>query len=173
MGAFFYAGLGIWQFNASLFLKDVFKWGPEFIGGVFVLIGICDILSRVIILPQMLKRYNEQTVGVIGLIGLATGLGLVFLSSINPSIFLIIGAVSFIVLGEGLFDPSYSARLSISVDASKQGLLQGTNQSLQALYRVIIPVGAAAIYIYSHGAVFAIATFFMLCGLLLFIKLKK
>jgi DHA1 family tetracycline resistance protein-like MFS transporter len=172
MGAFFYVGLNIWQFNASIFLKDVFLWGPSLIGGVFVLVGICDILSRVIVLPQLLKRWSEQTVGVIGLCGLALGLGLLFLSAYIPSIFIIIAAVACIVLGEGLFDPSYNARLSLSVDESKQGLLQGTNQSLQALYRVIVPLGAAAIYTYSHSAVFGIAALLMLCGLILFIKLK-
>jgi DHA1 family tetracycline resistance protein-like MFS transporter len=173
MGAFFYIGLNIWQFNASIFFKDVFKWGPSFIGGIFVLVGVCDILSRVIILPQLLKRSSEQTVGMIGLCGLVVGLALIFLSAYIPSVFLIIGAVACIVLGEGLFDPSYNARLSVSVDENKQGLLQGTNQSLQAVYHVIVPLGAAAIYTYSHGAVFGIAAVLMVCGLVMFIKLKK
>jgi DHA1 family tetracycline resistance protein-like MFS transporter len=172
MGAFFYIGLNIWQFNASIFFKDVFMWGPSFIGGIFVLVGICDILSRVIILPQLLKRWTEKTVGIIGLCGLVVGLGLIFSSAYFQSVFLIIAAVACIVLGEGLFDPSYNARLSVSVDESKQGLLQGTNQSLQALYHVIVPLGAAAIYTYSHGVVFGIAAVFMLCGLGMFIKLK-
>ncbi|MBS1775981.1 MAG: MFS transporter [Bacteroidetes bacterium] len=173
MGGFFYIGLGIWQFNASIFLKDVFMWGPSFIGGVFVLVGICDILSRVIILPQMLKRWNEQKVGIIGLLGLVLGLGLLFVSAFISSALFIIAAVACIVLGEGLFDPSYNVRLSKSVDESKQGLLQGTNQSLQALYHVIVPIGAAFIYSYSHGAVFGIATLLMIVGLLLFIKLQE
>lgn len=172
MGAFFYVGLNIWQFNASIFLKDVFRWGPTFIGGMFVLVGVCDILSRVIVLPQLLKKFSEQTVGTIGLSGLALGLGLLFLSSYIHSAVLIIGAVACIVLGEGLFDPSYNARLSLSVDESRQGLLQGANQSLQALYHTIVPLGAAAIYTYSHGAVFGIAALFMVFGLILFIKLK-
>ena len=172
MGAFFYVGLGIWQFNASIFLKDVFKWGPKFIGAMFVGIGICDILSRVILLPWFLKISNERTVGMIGLCGLIAGLGLLFASAYYQSIFFIIGAVACIVLGEGLFDPSYNARLSLSVDDSKQGLLQGTNQSLQALYRVIVPLGAAAIYTYSHGAVFGIGALLMAFGLVLFVKLK-
>ncbi|HMG83360.1 MAG TPA: MFS transporter [Ferruginibacter sp.] len=172
MGAFFYVGLGIWQFNASIFLKDVFKWGPKFIGAMFVGIGICDILSRVILLPWLLKISNERTVGIIGLCGLIAGLSLLFASAYYQSIFFIIGAVACIVLGEGLFDPSYNARLSLSVDDSKQGLLQGTNQSLQALYRVIVPLGAAAIYTYSHGAVFGIGALLMAFGLVLFVKLK-
>ncbi|HKC67596.1 MAG TPA: MFS transporter [Bacteroidia bacterium] len=172
MGAFFYVGLNIWQFNASIFFKDVFMWGPSFIGGVFVLVGICDILSRVIVLPRLLKIWSEHTVGIIGLCGLVAGLGLLFLSAYMPSVFIIIAAVACIVLGEGLFDPSYNARLSTSVDENKQGLLQGTNQSLQALYHVIVPVGAAAIYTYSHNAVFGIAALLMAFGLVLFIRLK-
>lgn len=172
MGAFFFVGLNIWQFSASIFLKDVFLWGPSFIGGVFVLVGICDILSRVIVLPQMLKIWRERVVGVIGLLGLLLGLVFLFLSAYVHSVWLIIAAVACIVLGEGLFDPSYNARLSLSVPESKQGLLQGTNQSLQALYHVLVPLGAAAVYAHNHGAVFGIAAFFMLCGLLLFAKLK-
>ena len=172
MGGFFYVGLNIWQFNASIFVKDVFHWGPSFIGGMFVLVGICDILSRVIVLPWLLKRLSEQRVGVIGLCGLAVGLALLFLSSYIQSIYLIGAAVSCIVLGEGLFDPSYNSRLSLSVDESKQGLLQGTNQSLQALYHVLVPLGAAAIYTYSQGVVFAFAAVLMICGLVLFVKLK-
>lgn len=173
MGAFFYVGLNIWQFNASIFFKDVFLWGPSFIGGIFVLVGVCDILSRVILLPQMLKTLPERTVGIIGLFGLATGLGLIFVSAYITSVYFAIAAVACIVLGEGLFDPSYNARLSTSVDESKQGLLQGANQSLQALYRVIVPLGAAAVYTYSHGIVFGIAAVLMLFGLLLFVRLKS
>jgi DHA1 family tetracycline resistance protein-like MFS transporter len=172
IGVFFYVGLNIWQFNTTIYMKDVFEWGPAFIGGSFVLIGICDILSRVIILPQMLKRFGERTVGIIGLCGMAVGLTLIFLTAYNQSIVLIAAAVACIVLGEGLFDPSYNARLSVSVDESKQGLLQGTNQSLQALYHVIVPLGAAAIYTYNHEAVYAIAAGLMLIGLFLFMRLK-
>ena len=172
MGAFFYLGLGIWQFNTSIFLKEIFHWGPHFIGGVFMLVGICDILSRVILLPIMLKRWTEQTVGSIGLIGLSIGLVFLFFSSFQQSIIYVAAAVAFIVLGEGLFDPSYNARLSVSVDESKQGVLQGTNHSLQALYRIIVPLGAAFIYSIHPGAVFALASVLMIFGLGLFSRLK-
>jgi DHA1 family tetracycline resistance protein-like MFS transporter len=172
MGAFFYVGLNIWQFNATIFLKDVFLWGPSFIGGVFVLVGICDILSRVILLPQLLKKWSERMIGIVGLCGLAIGTALLFISSYIPLMVFIIVAIACIVLGEGLFDPSYNARLSLSVDESKQGQLQGANQSLQALYHVLVPLGAALIYTYSHGAVFGIASVLLLFALGMFIRLK-
>ena len=172
MGAFFYVGLYIWQFNSTIFLKDVFFWGPSSIGGVYVLVGICDILSRVILLPQLLKKWSDRTIGIIGLIGLAIGSTFLFISAYLPLMVFIIVAVACIVLGEGLFDPSYNARLSLSVKENQQGQLQGISQSLQSLYRVLVPLGAATIYTYSHGAVFGIAAVLLLFALGMFIKLK-
>ena len=172
MGAFFYTGLYVWQFNTTIFLKDVFLWGPSFIGGVYVVVGICDILSRVILLPQLLKKWNARTIGTIGLIGLAIGLALLFISAYIISLLFIIIAVACIVLGEGLFDPSYNARLSLSVNENKQGQLQGVNQSLQSLYRVLVPLGAAVIYTYSHSAIFGIASVLLCVALFMFIRLK-
>jgi DHA1 family tetracycline resistance protein-like MFS transporter len=160
--------MNIWQFNAAVFLKDVFLWGPTFIGGVFFLVGVCGILSRVILLPRLLKRWSEKTIGSIGLAGLTTGTALIFLSAFFPSPALFLPAVVCIVLGEGLFDPSYNARLSLSVDDGKQSQLQGTN----ALYHMLMPLGAAAVYTYSHGGIFAIASVLFCIGLVLFFQLK-
>ncbi len=172
MGLFFYAGLLIWQFSASIFLKDVFMWGPKLIGGIFVLVGISDILSRVIVLPRALKIWSERTVGIIGLCGMVLGLSLLFVSSYIHAAAFIIAAVACIVLGEGLFDPSYNAQLSLSVEESKQGLLQGSNQSLQSLYRVVVPLAAGALYTYNHSVVFAVGVFLLIIGLLLFARIK-
>lgn len=170
LGLFFYAGLGIYQFNFSVFLKDIFKWGPAFIGSMLTLVGACDIISRALLLPQLLKRYSERSIGIAGLIRLGIGLMLLLLSTSIHSAILVSLAVIFITLGEGLFDPSYNGKLSQSVDESNQGKLQGVNQSLQSAYRVMIPIGAAAIYFYSPGVLYSIATLIMLGALVLFTK---
>ena len=172
MGAFFFVGLIIWQFNTSVYLKDELHWGTSFIGAVFMTVGICDILSRVVLLPLLLKKWSEKTLGAIGLLGLSLGLCCLFLSSYFPSGYLIFSAVALIVLGEGLFDPSYNSQLSNAISDTKQGLLQGTNHSLQALYRVIIPIGAATIYTFNHGIIFAIASIILLVGLFLYLKIS-
>ena len=173
LGAFFSIGLCIYQFNASIFLKDVFAWGPVFIGGILTLVGVCDIVVRVMLLPQLLKKFSERSVGIAGLCGLTIGFGFLYVSAFAASAALFITAVIVIALGEGLFDPSYNSRLSQSVSEDKQGQLQGANQSLQAAYHVIIPLISAAIYIYSHSALFAIAAFLLVWALVLFIKLPS
>jgi len=172
VGGFFYVGLGIYQFNFSIFLKDIFSWGPALIGGIFTLIGACDIISRAVLLPLLLKKFSERNIGIVGLLGLALGLTLIIISTYISSPVLIIAAVMSITLGEGLFDPSYNGRLSRSVDESGQGKLQGVNQSLQSAYRVLVPLVAAAIYSFSPGILYGVATCVVIGALILFSKLQ-
>ncbi|MCB2299495.1 MFS transporter [Clostridium tagluense] len=172
VGGFFYVGLGIYQFNFSIFLKDIFSWGPALIGGIFTIIGACDIISRAVLLPLLLKKFSERNIGIVGLFGLALGLSLIILSVHITSPVFIIAAVMSITLGEGLFDPSYNGRLSKSVDENSQGKLQGVNQSLQSAYRVLVPLVAAAIYSFSPGILYGVATCVMIGSLILFSKLQ-
>ncbi|RXK85761.1 MFS transporter [Filimonas effusa] len=156
-GVLFYTGLEIFQFNFTVFLKDVFKWGPAFIGGILTLAGACDIFSRALLLPFMLKHFSERRIGMIGLLILATGLISVLLSIMLLSVVFVALAVVLILTGEGLFDPTFNSNLSKSVDVSKQGKLHGVNQSLQSCTRVVVPLGAAVIYYYSPALLYAIA----------------
>lgn len=170
LGMLFYAALGIFQFNFTIFLKDIYKWGPAFIGTILTLVGICEILSRAVLLPWLLKNYNERSIGIAGLMGFGIGLGFILMSVFVPSVFLISLAVIFIITGEGLFDPTYNARLSQSIDESKQGKLQGVNQSLQSANNVIMPLVAAAIYFYSPATLYATATAIVIVAVAMFAK---
>ncbi len=170
LGVLFYIGLGIFQFNFVIFLKDIYKWGPALIGALLTLVGVFEILSRAVLLPWLLKRFSDKFIGIAGLIGLATGLGLILLSIYLTSVIIISLAVIFIITGEGLFDPTYNGKLSRSVDENKQGTLQGVNQSLQAANNMLIPLGAATIYFYSPGLLYAIATYIVLVAVMLFGK---
>jgi MFS transporter, DHA1 family, tetracycline resistance protein len=170
LGMLFYAALAIFQFNFTIFLKDIYKWGPAFIGTILTLVGICEILSRAVLLPWLLKNFNERSIGIAGLMGFGIGLGFILMSVFVPSVFLISLAVIFIITGEGLFDPTYNARLSQSIDESKQGKLQGVNQSLQSANNVIIPLVAATIYFYSPATLYATATVIVIVAVAMFAK---
>lgn len=172
LGAFFAIGMGIYQNNMNIFLKDIFHWGPALIGSILTLVGICDIISRAIVLPYMLKKFSERSIGITGLAGVSSGLGLIFVSSFFPHAYLIVASVIFITLGEGLFEPSLNGNLSKSVSDNKQGKLQGVNQSLQSLYRILIPLAAAAIYMYSPAILYVIAMLISLGALLIFTRQK-
>ena len=167
LGILFYAGQGIFQFNFIIFLKDIYKWGPAFIGSMLTLVGIFDIITRALLLPWLLKHFNERSIGIAGLIGLGTGLGLIVVSTLIPSVIIISLAIIFVISGAGLFEPTYNGKLSLSIDETKQGKLQGVNQSLQSANNVIIPLGAAAIYLYSPGILYATAAFIILVAVMI------
>ena len=172
VGAFFSVAIGIYQFNFSVFMKDIYAWGPALIGGMLTIIGACDILSRTILLPLLLKRFSERNVGLAGLGGFGLGLALVLVSIPAHSVLLVGLAVVCITLGEGLFDPAFNSRLSQSVDETSQGKLQGVNQSLQSAYHILVPLGATALYVASPGGLYGIATVFAIGALVLFFRLK-
>ena len=169
-GALFYAAIGIFQFNFTLFLKDIYKWGPAIIGSLLTLVGVSEMLSRALLLPWLLKQFNERSISIAGLIGLGLGLGLILISIYIHSVIVISLAVVFIISGEGLFDPTYVGRLSQSVDESKQGKLQGVNQSLQSANNILVPLGAAAIYFYSPGMLYATAIVIVLAAVMMCAK---
>lgn len=173
IGGLFYASIEIYQFNFSIFAKDVYLWGPALIGWMLTVAGVSDILSRVFLLPALLKRYPEQSIGTAGLIGHCVGLSCLVLSFFFPSIFLVVVAILCITFGEGLFDPLYNAQLSNSASEAEQGKLQGVNQSLQSAYRVIVPILAATIYYFERYLVYIVATLVALSALVLFIKLRS
>lgn len=167
-GVLFYAALGIFQFNFTVFLKDIYKWGPAFIGSLLTIVGACEIISRALLLPWLLKHFNERSIGVAGLIGLGGGLALILASIYVHSAVVISLAVVLIISGEGLFDPTYNGRLSQSIEESKQGKLQGVNQSLQSANNILIPLGAAAIFFYSPSILYAAAAFIVLAAVYMY-----
>ncbi|MGE5682480.1 MAG: MFS transporter [Bacillota bacterium] len=167
-GVLFYAALGIFQFNFTVFLKDIYKWGPAFIGSLLTIVGACEIISRALLLPWLLKHFNERSIGVAGLIGLGGGLALILASIYVHSAVVISLVVVLIISGEGLFDPTYNGRLSQSIEESKQGKLQGVNQSLQSANNILIPLGAAAIFFYSPSILYAAAAFIVLAAVYMY-----
>ncbi|TCD05883.1 MFS transporter [Pedobacter frigidisoli] len=169
-GVLFYAGLGIFQFNFILFLKDLYKWGPAFIGAMLTLVGVFDVSTRALLLPWLLKRFNERSIGIAGLIGLGIGLGLIVASTLIASVMIIALAIIFIISGAGLFEPTYNGKLSQSIDESKQGKLQGVNQSLQSANNVLIPLVTAAIYFYSPAILYATATSIVGMAVIMYLK---
>ena len=168
VGVLFYIGLGVFQFNFVVFLKDVYHWSPAFIGGMLTLVGVCDIVTRALLLPWLLKLSKEESIGIAGLIGLAIGLGCVVASLYFHSVVIVSLATIGIISGTGLFEPIYNGTLSQSIDEAKQGKLQGVNQSLQSANNVLVPLGAAAIYYYSPSVLYAAASVVILLAVLMY-----
>lgn len=165
LGAFFFFGLIFYQTNISVYLKDVFVWGPAQIGLIFALVGLCDIISRAVLLPRLLI-YSERSIIIGGLLLMIGGFILLVLGGSG----LIALSIVLITVGEGLFDPSYNNMLSHSVSEKKQGQLQGVNQGLHSIYEIFGPLAAGFIYLYHPIVVYIITTVLMIATLFYYCK---
>jgi DHA1 family tetracycline resistance protein-like MFS transporter len=169
LGSFFFISLLIYQSNISVFVKDIFAWGPAQIGVLFALVGLCDIISRAILLPKLLI-FSEKSIIVGGLILMMAGFSSVALSGylgMTPLLWISIGLIT---IGEGLFDPTYNNMLSHSVNEKKQGQLQGVNQGLHSSYEMFGPFVAGLIYLHNPQTIYIIAALLMVITLLYFFK---
>lgn len=169
LGASFFIALLFYQSNISVYLKDVFTWGPTEIGVLFALIGLCDIVSRAILLPRLLI-FSEKSIIFGGLILMIIGFSSIALGGYLGMSSLLWISIVFITIGEGLFDPSYNNMLSHSVSDNKQGQLQGVNQGLHSTYEIFGPFAAGLIYLYNPLAIYIIAALLMMTTLLCFCK---
>lgn len=169
LGASFFIALLIYQSNISVYLKDVFDWGPAQIGVLFALIGVCDIVSRAILLPKLLM-FSEKNIIFGGLIFMIAGFASIVLSGYLGMSILLWMSIVLITVGEGLFDPSYNNMLSKSVSDNKQGQLQGVNQGLHSSYEIFGPFAAGLIYLYNPLAIYILAALLMMTTLLYFCK---
>ncbi len=169
LGASFFIALLFYQSNISVYLKDVFAWGPARIGVLFALVGLCDIVSRAILLPRLLI-FSEKSIILGGLMLMIVGFASIVLGGYLDVANLLWISIVLITVGEGLFDPSYNNMLSRSVSENKQGQLQGVNQGLHSSYEIFSPFAAGLIYLYNPLAIYILAALLMMVTLLSFCK---
>lgn len=147
---FFVAMNGMYATNA-VFFKDTFTWNPAQIGLILFVIGFVDIFSQGFLINKLLPKFGEIKVSILGLILTAGGFFMVTLNAIIPSVFLIYFALIVLNIGDGLFEPSQGGLISKSVGPHMQGRVQGANQGMQSIARIVGPFIAAFIYGFGRG----------------------
>jgi DHA1 family tetracycline resistance protein-like MFS transporter len=147
---FFVAGTSM-QATISVFLRDVLAFGPAGVGGVLFMVGIMDIVTQGYLTGRLLPRVGERSLATIGLA--INGLGFLLIASVAvvPSVALLVIAVLVFTLGDGLFQPSASSMISNAAGGSIQGRIQGANQGMQSVARVVGPLIGAGLYTVGAG----------------------
>lgn len=153
----FFLGLMAMQGNASVYFHDIFKWNPSQISIVFFLVGLIDIVSQGFLVRKLLPLYGDFKVALMGLA--LTFVGFVMYASLSffhSPIFLFVGVV-ILITGDGLVEPSLAGLISNAVGREMQGRVQGANQGMQSIARIIGPLFAAIVYQYWKGLPYLIA----------------
>lgn len=139
------------QGNLSVFTKDVLNWGPKEIGLMLFVVGIIDIFSQGFLTSKLMPILGDSKLVIVGALLNSLGIFLVgTVSGFHSVVFLMI-VVIFLNIGDGVFQPALSSLISRATEPKKQGRVQGANQSIQAISRVLGPLTAAWLYQYGHG----------------------
>ncbi len=164
---FFFAATGL-QSNFSVFMKDVLNWGPTEVGIVLFIVGVIDIFAQGYLTSKLVHVLGETVLTIIGLI--INGIGFLIIASVVffPSAVLLYAGVVVFVLGDGLFEPSMNGLIANSVEPKMQGRIQGANQGIQSVARILGPLYAAWLYVYSPGLPYLTNAIFIAVCLLIF-----
>lgn len=98
-------------------------------------------------MPQLLKKLSDKRIAVLGMASEIIGYGLIATSALFSFYPFLIAGMFIFGFGDSIFGPSFNGMLSKSVEAKKQGSIQGGSQAIQALARMIGPVIGGRIYV--------------------------
>lgn len=131
---------------SAVLLKDSLGWNPVSIGLVYFAVGIGDILMQGVLIGRLLPIFGEVKLTIGGLVCEIIAYLLIGSIAFVPSpLFLWAGIVCYTV-GSGLLEPSLSGLVSRAAGPRQQGVVQGGNQSIQALARILGPVCGGLLY---------------------------
>lgn len=142
----FFVGLVMQQSNFSVFLKDILHWGPGQIGILLTVVGLVDFAAEGYLTGKLLPKFGEVRLVRFGII--LTGIGMLLVGSVVffPSVVLLYVAVVAYTLGDGLFEPAMTGMIANATEPGMHGRVQGANQSIQSMARVVAPLSAGLLY---------------------------
>lgn len=135
----FFLGFGFNFFTQffQLYLIDAFAVTQSQLGIVFSYIGLCSILTQVVIVPAISKRFRSAQVLTVTLLLLAAIFPLLLLV---PRFSLLFPVIIFIPIFNGLCNPNLTALVSKLGGVENQGEILGINQSVQAITQFLPPL---------------------------------
>lgn len=144
---FFFVAFNGMEGNAAVYLKDVFGWNAANIGAVLFVAGFFAALTQGYLVRKLVPRFGAERVA---LAGLGTGVLGLLLAALTAAVvstpLLYAGAILFIV-GDGLYEPSNSGLISGAAGPKMQGRVQGANQAMQSISRILGPLLANWVYL--------------------------
>ncbi len=172
IGFFYFIAFAQLQGITSVFYKDILHWTPGNLGLYFLVLGIGDMFTQGYLTGKLLPKLGPVKLVLFGFIVVTIAFSINALLPFFPSNFLAIPFILIWALGSGLFEPSYAGLISDVADPHEQGRVQGANQSMQAISRILGPIFAAFLYQFNHSLPWFVCFLFTLIGAILLAKYK-
>src|SRR5579859_4578140 len=134
----------------ALFTQKNFGWTASQNGYLFTYVGVIVVVMQGGLVGQLVKRWKEHAVLIMGLAILTVGLLLLAFSSQIGLIFASLGLIS---IGEGAVTPIISTLLSFASPAEQQGEILGVSQGAGGLGRIVGPLAAGSAFAFAGASI--------------------
>lgn len=142
LASFLYmSGFAFYTSFVGILLVSKFSFSESSVGTFFGIAGAWIVITQLLILRILAKKYSERSILRYSLILLALSISTY---PFIPSPVLIYAIIPFLAVPQGLSMANISALISKGVSPEKQGAALGINGSLLALSQGVIPVLAGA-----------------------------
>lgn len=128
------------QANLGFLVQDQLGWLPDQVSLMFTIIGLVQIIVQGGIIRVLLRRFGEAKLAIGGLGLITCGLLLIAITVSTRVEAIVYFAIVCNAFGNALTIPTTTGLLSRAVSMREQGRVQGGNQSVQALARVVGPI---------------------------------
>jgi len=172
IGFLFFFPLVNYQTTNALFLKDILHFGPAQIGLLLFVVGVVDIFAQGYLTHLLLPKWGEYKTCVVGMLIILGGGIIVSLVQFYPHAVLMYLGIIIFILGDGLIEPALSGLIANSAGPHMQGRVQGANQSMQSLARIVGPLYSGMIYSVGTNIPYVSSLFFFCISLILLFRLK-
>lgn len=146
IGVFFLIGVGLLgaQTTLALWLERQFSWGPQQTGYLLMFCGILATIFQGGLIGILNKKFGEVNLLISGLIILGMGL---FLTPFSNNLILLLGAMSFLTIGESLSTTATRSVISQLAEPWETGKILGMTQSALSLGTIVGPSFAGFIFV--------------------------
>jgi MFS family permease len=157
------------------FLQAVFGFGSLQTGLVFFFIGAVNVITQVVLLPALSKRFSQLDLTVFCI--LVFTVGLIALSAVGNLVFLfLVAAVA--AFSFGILYVSFNTLISLNTPKEAQGGALGVAYAIAGLAQTIAPVIAASAFsigssVGFDGLVFVLAAVIAMVTVPLVLAFKK
>lgn len=154
---FYFTGFTFFTSFSGLYLVQKYNLNEAGLGTYFAIIGICIVITQVVILRIITKRKNPLQILRVSMIAVGITSAI---TPFMPTLFMQYLLIPFIAVPQGLSMANLTALLSTSVPKAKQGVSLGINGSLSALSQGLVPLFGGII-----GGIFGVRFPFLLGGI--------
>src|SRR5919106_7074467 len=163
--------------TATPWMQRIFGFGPFQTGLIFFYIGMVIAIIQGLVVPKLAKRYSPQSLLMLGITAMASGLAMLGSITTNNLPALVLSS-TMIPLGTGFSIAWVNTLVSLKASAHQQGSTLGVTYSVSGIAQIVGPAIGASMFGYGisggiDGLPFMISATVTILAIIMSIRLNR